>query len=288
MAYYKEPNRLEVYLVYGNGPFELSFTSSSTAHTWYRYNEKAVKSERITSEQQGNVSFVRNAAPGYGYFVEETGSMTKLIWIINYQSYAFDVHQLSVAGNCSGFWLEGQPEVPRMTYMLPASGQPVELKRQFEVSFQTLLWNEASRQFSPLSVSRTIEGNPYSGLINSKDTLPLCDTEVTLKGDLFARHFGVEKSFTTGMYQATIVQLYTDTTLIMDDAPNLTAGESGGLSAPAEISFQAYANEPVAALYRWKIYRTDTPNGSESPLLNFTGESEIGRASCRERGYDRV
>lgn len=275
LAYYNEPNRLEVYLVYGAAQVDLSFTSSSPSadnHNWYRYTHKAIDAVPVVSEQQGNTSFVRNAETGCGYFVEEPGSMMRYIWIINYQQYAFNVQQLHVKGNCSGFWLEGEPELGRILYSLPANGQSVELKRQFEVSFQTLLWSDSEQGFSPLIVNRVIEGNPYSEMINAKDTLPLCDTEVTLKGDFFARHFGIEKSITSPVYQATIVELHTDTMFMSDNAPNNTSGESV-ISAPAEITFEAYANDPVAALYRWKIYRSDTPYGSDSPLINFMGHT---------------
>ena len=273
MAYYNEPNRLEVYLVYGNAPIEISYTSSASGdHRWFRYQEKAVDGEAIASEQTGNSSVVRNVSPGYGYYVEESGQMTRFVWIINYQQYAFEVNRLQVEGNCSGFWLEGEPQISQMYYRLPANGQAVELKREFEVSFQTLIWSELSYSFNPVYVTRTIEGNPYSGFINNRDTLPLCDTEVTLRGDQFARHFGVEKSMNSDLYQAVIVELHTDTIQQIQEAENMTGGEGSGLSAPAEITFRAYANDPVAAMYRWKIYRSDVANGSESPLINFPSD----------------
>ncbi|WP_302138719.1 gliding motility-associated C-terminal domain-containing protein, partial [uncultured Parabacteroides sp.] len=97
--------------------------------------------------------------------------------------------------------------------------------------------------------------------------LPLCDTEVTLSGDQFAKHFGVEKSITSDTYQAIAVELHVDTTFIMDNAENMTAGEGEYLSAPATVTFRAYANDPVVALYSWKIYRSDVENGAANPLL---------------------
>ena len=39
--------RLEVYLVYGMDNVEISYTSSSTNHQWYRYKQKALGREPV-------------------------------------------------------------------------------------------------------------------------------------------------------------------------------------------------------------------------------------------------
>ena len=265
--------KLKVYLVYGMNNVTISYTSSLAKHSWYRYRTKALEAEAVACEQNGNTSIVRNVEPGYGYFVQESDVMTHYVWFIDYSQYTFTPQTMTVEGDCDNFRLKGTPEPDRMLYVLPASGRSVELTRQFEVLFQTLVWSEENRSFSPLSVTKIKEGNPFSGNISDRETLPpLCDTEVTLKGDLFARHFGVEKSITSETYQAVAVELHVDTTLVMDEAPNMTLGEGDYLSAPAEVTFRAYANDPVAALYTWKIYRSDIENGAENPIILYRGE----------------
>lgn len=259
-------NDLKVYLTDGMSNVSISYTSPSARHQWYRYKEKALAPEPVASEQNGNTSIIRNVEEGYGYFVDETDIMKKYVWIIDYNKYAFEVQSLSVKGDCGSIWLEGTPEIGKLWYYTP-SGVKTELKREFEIAYQTLEWSKDSKMFVPKSVTATVN-NPYSETI---DDAPLCDTEVTLRGDLFARHFGIEKSMTTDLYQAVAIRLEVDTTMIMDSPLNMTAGEDGKLSAPAEIQFRAYANDPVAALYRWKIYRSDVPDGSKNPLVQFNG-----------------
>ena len=43
--------------------------------------------------------------------------------------------------------------------------------------------------FSPKNVQRVLTEGPYSVKISDNNTIPLCDTEVTLSGDQFAKHF---------------------------------------------------------------------------------------------------
>ena len=221
-------------------------------HKWYRYKSRALEAESVPCEQNGNTSTIRNVEEGYGYFVQESDILSRYVWIIDYSKYAFEVQNITVEGTCDNFLLKGSPEPVRMQYNLP-SGRTVELKREFEVSFQTLSWSDDNR-FSLTPVTVTMEGNPYSGSIKKKGENknvmpPLCDTEVTLKGDQFARHFGIEKSITSDTYQAVAVELHTDTTLIMDNAPNMTLGEGDLLCAPAEVTFRAYANEPLSLIH---------------------------------------
>ncbi len=46
-------NRIRVYLVYGMDNVEISYTSSSTNHQWYRYKQKALDREPVPCEQNG-------------------------------------------------------------------------------------------------------------------------------------------------------------------------------------------------------------------------------------------
>ena len=46
-------NRIRIYLVYGMENVEISYTSSSTNHQWYRYKQKALDREPVSCEQNG-------------------------------------------------------------------------------------------------------------------------------------------------------------------------------------------------------------------------------------------
>lgn len=260
--------KLEVYLVYGIQDAAIGFTSSSLRHQWYRYRTSIADKEPVSAEQNGNTSVIRNLEEGYGYFVEEEGVLPHFVWIIDYSKYAFELQSLFVAGgNCAGMYLGGTPEIKPMRYFLPYDGKSRDLEREFEVSYQTLEYKDEDKLFSEYTVTNKVKGNVLSK--NVMLEAPLCDTQVTLRGDLFARHFNVEQTMTTDVYQAVAVFAVADTTVVMDEAPNLTNDGSDMLSAPVDIHFRARANDPVASLFTWTIYRTEAP---DNPLVQFLGE----------------
>lgn len=53
-------NRIRIYLVYGMENVEISYTSSSANHQWYRYKQKALDREPVSCEQNGATSVIRN------------------------------------------------------------------------------------------------------------------------------------------------------------------------------------------------------------------------------------
>lgn len=263
---------LQVYLVNGMENVSISYTSTSSSHQWYRYKTKALEREPVTCEQNGTTSVIRNIEDGYGYYVEEPGMNGWYVWIIDYSKYIFNPQSLTVKyGDCSSVRLTVSPAIASMSYHLPANGLTRNLTRQFDVSYQTLKWMEDSKQFVPETKQMTIEGATADNLLiqdkGSERNVPLCDTEFTLTGDQFARHFGLEKSITSDIYTAVAIDVHADTTLIADQV-----AEDGRMSAPVEVHFAAYANEPVASMFIWKIYRSADENGPENPLVRFPGE----------------
>lgn len=266
-------NRLQVYLVYGVDNVEISYNSSASGHQWFRYKKGvSVDKEPVASTQNGTTSVVRNVQEGYGYYVEEVGSSPRYVWVIDYSKYEFNIESLFVKyGNDQEFELGGTPDVSKMYYTIPGgAGQGSstrELLRQFEVAYQTLNFSEENKLFSSETVTKTITGNPFSE--HNELNAPLCDTEITLSGDLFARHFNVEKKKTTDLYQAVALFVYADTTIVVDDAPNMTGNGSEMLSAPVDVHFAAYVNDPVASLVKWKIYKDE--DGEDKAFLIFPG-----------------
>jgi gliding motility-associated-like protein len=262
------PNRLQVYLVYGTEGVALQYTSASASHRWYRYKTKALEAEIVNAVQTGTTSSLPEVEEGYGYFVEEPGLLPRYVWIIDYSKYAFSVRNLKVADNdnpCDELWLEGTAELSPLTYYAP-NGLLKELPRSFEVVYNTLEYETESKRFLPKTVTQAVTGNPF----NTPLTPPLCDTEITLKGDGFARHFNVEKSISTDTYQAVAIEAHLDTTTLSLVGTNMYTGGSG-LSAPVDIHFEAVANEPAAVFIKWTIlYRKD---GKTETVLSFTGRN---------------
>jgi gliding motility-associated-like protein len=274
--------RIKVYLVYGLENVNISYTSSSTNHKWYRYKTKVddLSPEPVASIQNGTASTIVNVEDGYGYYVDENGAMRHYVWIIDYSKYVFDIRSLNVSSEadpCSAIRLSGDADMDEMVYYVP-SGLPFAVKREFEISYETLLWNESLLRFDDEHFTKTIDSNPFA----TSFPAPLTDTEITLSGDLFARYFGAEKTISTPFYQAKAIEVHADTTVV--GAGSQHSDSENVLPVPAEVRFRAIANTPVAALFNWKIYKDED---LDNPLINFNSE-ELVYTFNREGIYTAV
>lgn len=264
-------NRLQVYLLNGTSQTEIRYVSSSNGtHKWFRYKKNALNAEPVASTQQGNVSFVTNPQEGYGYFAEVAGELARYVWIIDYSLYPVEFRSLDVSQQpdpCAYLKLSGDMSVSKLIYYTP-NGLPAELIRQFEVTYKTLAWSETEKLFSQKEVTDIIDGNPLDTPIDA----PLCDTEVQITGDLFARHFNLEKKIRSALYPAVAIEAHMVTEKLNIDADNVVNKDASDLgeSAPVEMHFRGIANDPVAAMYIWTIYRKE--EGAGKPLVRFTGE----------------
>ena len=264
--------KLQVYLVYGMENVTISFTSSSSSHKWYRYNNKALENQPVISTLQGSTSIIGNLTEGYGYFVLEGDSYStaNYVWLIDYSKYPIDIQDLSVAEGrsapspCVSIRLNGTNQTENLYYQTP-DGIRTLLDRRFEVSYRTLEWVESSKRFIEVLKIDTI-GN--SVLLDRTFAAPLCDTKINVTGDTFARYFGVGQVTSTEIYQAVALEVHFEEQVLSDNGE-----EDGEFQAPVEIRFTAYANEPVADYYEWKILRDKdtlfTRLGSE---MDFTFE----------------
>ena len=196
--------RLEVYLVYGMDNVTISYTSSSSSsHQWYRYKTKRLEAEKVASTQNGTTSTIRNVEEGYGYFVEE-GAVSRYVWIVDYSKYTLNISNLHVSDNsdpCSGLVLAGTGTIQPIYYYWPNTGTRRELSRQFDVIYNTLEYNSDKKEYTSKQETAVIEGNLFGKSIPA----PWCDTEICVKGDYFARHFGKEVTLCIDEYQAAAV-----------------------------------------------------------------------------------
>ncbi|WP_080904544.1 gliding motility-associated C-terminal domain-containing protein [Parabacteroides sp. Marseille-P3160] len=271
-------HKIKVYLVNGGDDIQISYTSSSIPHKWYRYRTKALEGEPVASQQNGNTSTVTNIEEGWGYYVQESDIMTNFVWVIDYNKYAFDIKSLRVSEQsdpCSAVLLTGEMTAPALSYRTP-SGSIVPLPRQYEISYKTLRWSDESKGFIPETVVRTVE-DPFDVALDSL----LTDTQIHLTGDLFARHFKREKSISTDLYTARQVVVHVDTTIVSPQSDNQLDLTQDGLSAPATISFNAYSNMTSGGMYIWKIYNNE--QGPDFPVIQFN-EPQVDY-TFRQYGY---
>ena len=269
--------RIQVYLVYGMENVRISYTSPSTSHQWCRYRIRPDLNnpETVPSVRNGTTSTVTDVEDGCGYYVDE-GAMRRYVWIIDYSKYAFDIRSLRLATDfdeCAGIRFEGDADIEDMVYYTP-TGSPATVKRVFELSYETLLWDEVTKRFSAEHVSKTFDTHPFATSFMPSSAperdfpLILTDTQVALTGDLFARHFGVEKSATIPFYEAKAIALYADTTIVAPHAPAGAEMQEEERQAPVYATFRAYTNTPVAALTVWRIFKDENP----SPEVLFNAE----------------
>ncbi|MDR1330772.1 MAG: gliding motility-associated C-terminal domain-containing protein [Tannerella sp.] len=258
--------RIRVYLLNGMDGATLSYTSATSSHRWFRYRTRASEAESVASSTVGNTSTVDRVEEGYGYFVQDGDNyaMSQFVWLIDYSLRPVQISNLRVAegAGCEGLRLSGENTTAPLLYHTPG-GLEITILRSYEASLMTQIWNDAGRQFTSAMRIDTLEGDPFARTLAP----PLEDTEIQLSGDLFARHFGLEKTFATAFYQAVALEVHADTTVLSDGGTNMQDTGTERL-APAEIRFGAHANTPVASLFIWQIYRSED---MEHPLVRFTG-----------------
>lgn len=252
-------NDIDVYLVYGMNNVQITYASTSDSHQWYRYKAKALEAEPLTAQQNGTTSVLSGIEEGYGYFVKSTTGFTKYVWIIDYSQYEVQLNSLGVSESltdCDRVKLEGEATITPMYYYTP-TGNKTELKRTFELTYHTQVLNDAG-YLESTTITTEVVGDPFSQFIKPA---PYADTDFTLTGDRFAKHFQVEKTITSDLFTATALLVKVDTVYIND--PKIL--DDGQFSAPLEIRFTAQANEPVANTYAWNIYnKTDSTKASYS------------------------
>jgi len=259
--------RIKVYLVYGMENVKISCASSSV---WYRYKNKVdeLNPEKVNSIQTGTTSYITEIEDGYGYYVDENGAMRHYVWIIDYSKYEPELRSIAIDPNvdpCIAVRFTGDADIKDMNYYTPG-GALMSVRREFTVNYQTLKWDGELKQFSPETYSETFEGDPF---MKSFTSPPLVDTEITLTGDAFARHFGVEKSASIALYEAKALEVYADTLIVSTGGGNAD-GSGSEMSAPVDVTFRAYANIPVASRFQWTVYNDEEP---DNPLILSSTEN---------------
>ncbi|MDR3340371.1 MAG: gliding motility-associated C-terminal domain-containing protein [Candidatus Symbiothrix sp.] len=265
-------NHLKVYLLNSLQGAQISFTSAgSELHNWYKYKEKALEASPVACVQNGNTSWITDIEDECGYFTgSPTDPETYFIWIADYSLYVprfFSLEVQEEEDKCSFLKITADVEAEPIVYYLP-SGAPVNLARNYHLKYHTQKWDEDMLAFLPQSVDLELKGIITEITIDA----PLANTDFTLTGDDFAGHFGMEQTIRSAEYQAIAVEAHGKAVTDKEHADNEVhnSGTVLGGSAPIDYTFTAYANEPVAAFYIWKVMERDSITGAMSTLLRYT------------------
>jgi len=264
--------RTEVYLLNGLSGAQISFTSPNQGtHQWYRYQNNANNAVAVSSVQNGNTSYITDIQDGYGYFVGlPTEALPTYIWVIDYSRYVprfFNLQASEEDDKCTSLKILADVEAEPLTYYLP-TGAPETLSRTYHLQYNTMNLDDDTKQFMPQDVTEDIHGLISEVVIDA----PLADTYFTLTGDDFAQYFGLQQAIRSDKYQAIAVKAYATAETTKEHADNEIhhAGDALGGSAPIEYTFTAYANEPVAALYIWKVLQQDSVTNETTTIVRYT------------------
>ena len=254
---YKETpiNKMEVFFLNGMSGAQITYTSSDAeTHQWYRYSIKANEAEPIECVQSGNSSTITDVLDGYGYFVgSNLSSTTSYVWIIDYSKYIPTFHSININegdNKCEKITITASVDADELYYYSPTGVYSI-LPREYYLSYYTQELDEDNFIFETKYKDIEVK-NPSEIRIDS----PLQDTDFTLSGDKYAEHFGIAKIISTPVFQAVAVKAHRSFVRDKVKVPNEFANEASDLggSGPIFITFNGYANEPVAAMYIWKIF----------------------------------
>jgi gliding motility-associated-like protein len=275
-------NRIQVYLFNGLSGAEISFTSASEKHQWYKYDTRAGEAIAIPCQQTGNTSKITDLSDGFGYFVglnqpdplPYDPNSTSYVWIIDYSKYIPRMFSLAVSDDgdkCEYVKLLADVEAEPLVYRT-YSGAPVSLERKYRLLYSAQEWNESKWDFD--------KDVPKEETINQTDLIPhivikapLQNTTFTLTEDEYSGYFGLKQEVSTPLYEAVAVEAHVKMTPLREK--NLNEQSAGAnetdFSAPVEIDFTAYTNE-VATRYRWEIKKTDPVKKDSILIFSWDGK----------------
>lgn len=268
-----------VYLLNTLNGGEISFTSDDDGtHNWYKYDRDPNIATPISCTQNGRTSYITGIEDGWGYYMGKTNSsQTRYIWIIDYSQYVPRLSSINVnAGDdeCEGIQIIAPVDAEPL-YYYSGSGDGVrrnEVTRNYTFSYNTLRWDDKEFYFDDHLAEIKLEG-----IVNEFPIpAPLIDTKFTLRGDSFAEHFGIEQSITSANeYEAVAIEAYAEAIPLHDSGDGESTEDDGSLkSAPYSVLFRAAANEPTAAMFRWKIDKLQEDN-TYSTIISRQGDREF-------------
>jgi gliding motility-associated-like protein len=266
-------SRLEVFLLNGLDGAEISFTSADDApHQWHKYSEKALDGIPVPCIQNGRTSTITGIEDGYGYFTGIATDPIYFVWIIDYSRYLPVFYSLAVDDSgddrCQYLKLIADVEASPLQYYTQ-NGTRMFLQRNYHLQYTTMKWDENAKMFLDEPVDEKL--NQAGEIVVAA---PLKKTAFTLTGDDFAAHFGLSKQTRSPEYEAVAIRAIGIPEQHKEAGENeqKEQGIEWGGSAPVEITFTAYANEPVATHFIWKIDKADPAAGSPNTILRYTGK----------------
>jgi len=243
-------------ILYGMENATITFESnSSSPMSWFRYTTNPFDRTPLSGSQIGNRTTLSNgiqANSGYGVTVD---SKTYFIWLFDYTQYLPASVSVSSANDnlCEEVLLNVVAPKFSMKYISAGSAISFVVKnRNIPLKYKTMKFDDASKMFvdeeKTLLLSELVS-NPRIA------EAPLRNTTFSLGDDRFALLWGLNRTIVSDELPGKAVKAESEAKHVVRDVDNEVdkeVGELGG-SAPVDLEFKAYANEPVATYYTWQI-----------------------------------
>lgn len=243
----------KVYVLSSLGGVRCSYTSEAGNRVvWQRYSSLGGGyAQEVPSTQAGSVSTLADLQGNMGYIVTD-GTSTHCFWVVDYSAYepTLTALTLSAQTDCSTTWLDFAGSAGPIAYY-GINGQPLELDRGFELTYQTLEFNAEEFEYKQVATTETLSS--LSGSIHCQPAL--CQTAYTLSGDRFTRIWGRDQEISSPTYEPTAVEAQTRARQTERDSENEVKVDAAlGGSGPAEVTFSAAVTDG-ALFHQWEVAR---------------------------------
>jgi gliding motility-associated-like protein len=187
------------------------------------------------------------------------GAKTYYIWIIDYKLY--EVKSIGVSllnpNECDELSLTLTADKFDMKYIGASSPRGYSINYEVPIEYNSMIADETKKDFNPDPKSFPKAVTPTITLLrvnkSGEDELPYQNTTFKVGNDRFATQWGLVKSIVSEDYTAVAVKAKAEAKHTVRDAENELEKEKAPLggSAPVEITFTGYANEPTTTYYTW-------------------------------------
>ncbi len=253
----KNLSSMDIFIFNSLGGKKLQFTSSSslpnplvvTKYSLSGATSTVPASDIIIS---GNSFEIINLQDNYGYEIN-----SKVAWVIDYSAHMPVFNSLTARladyESCNGDVLLQIDKTGSPLQYRTVGGEIKTFSHEYSLTYDNLVWNKELMSFEDIESKISILGLGSSYTLDK--SRPLKETHFTIT-DSFAEFFGISNSITTDASLApSIIDEQYIAEIITDSINPTLTNET--YSAPLEVNFRAYANEPAANFYRWRIYYED-------------------------------
>ncbi len=249
-------------------------------------NLGAAYAQQIESSSliRGTVTFSLQSGD-MGYVVESSTGRSKYYWVTDYSHHLYDVTGVSVLdaeSDCDRLALKLHGSAPVINYYT-INGRPVEIPRDIQVSYNTLVFDETVYAYNQQTGEHTVAHAGVDGVVRVPS--PLCATEFTVTGDRFLIAWGQPVVHSTHTVNPMAVEAHTKAEATEHDAPNEKTEEGSealGGSGPCEVTFTAAVTDG-AEFHQWQIARDE-----EFDLIDLQYSDLDFTYTFREQGYSYV